>query len=346
METIKNLAKVLAVKAIVLSIGLFYGAVTILSLLYRRYYKVGSHFWDVKDRSLPPLCLQETAYGRHAYLKLQGIKLHYVENGDRSKPLMLFVHGFPEFWFSWRHQLKYFAETHWVVAMDLRGYGDSDKPTKVSEYKFELLEKDIYDFVVALGREKCTLVGHDWGGGICWGVASTYPEIVEKLIILNCPHPSAFAKKLQSSLSQFFKSWYIFLFQLPYLPEMFFHNEDLNCFRRMFQNADKKCSVNDEDLEGFKYTFSKKGAWTPPINYYRNSFTAKGLLNPPKMDKIKAPTLIIWGENDLALEKDLPQLSGEFVDNLQIKYVEKANHFVQQDKPDEVNKLIEAFVTK
>jgi len=262
-----------------------------------------------------------------------------VENGDRSKPLLLFVHGFPEFWFSWRSQLKYFAKDYWVVALDMRGYGDSDKPRKVSAYKMETLKKDIVDFVKALNRNSFILCGHDWGGAIAWGVAASYPEMVSKLIILNAPHPNAFKRKIETSVKQFLKSWYIFAFQMPYLPELYFKTEDLEVFRDMFENK-----ISEEELEGYKNNWSRKGAFTPPIDYYRNVLKARDLLKPEKLPKITSPVQIIWGENDLALERDLAEMCRPFVESLKIHYIPNANHFVQQDKPDEVNRVIEEFL--
>ena len=137
------------------------------------------------------------------------MKLHCVEAGDRSKPLMLFVHGFPEFWFSWKKQLKHFSKDYWVVAFDLRGYGDSEKPKGASNYKIDYLVSDVVGLVKALGKERCILVGHDWGGVICWNVAalSSSSSVVEKLVIMNAPHPGAFQDKLRSSWKQFLKSW-------------------------------------------------------------------------------------------------------------------------------------------
>ncbi|CAL8116048.1 unnamed protein product [Orchesella dallaii] len=343
IEYAKQKVLELAARAFVLSIGLCYASIAIVNLIFKRL-RYGKDFLVVKERSLPPLCLQDTAYGRHAFLRLKDLKIHYVENGDRSKPLMLFVHGFPEFWFSWRHQLKHFSSTHWVVAMDMRGYGDSEKPTSISEYKAEYLVKDVCELIKALGRNKCTLVAHDWGGVVAWSVAAHFPEMVEKLIILNSPHPIAFHKKIKSSITQFLKSWYVFMFQIPYVPEMLFHTEDLACFERMFGGADNKMNVTEEDLEGYKYTFSRKGAWSPPINYYRCVLSGKDVLAPVTLPTITVPTLMIWGENDVALDKELPELTREYVTNMEVKYIANGNHFVQQDKPDEVNQAIEDFI--
>jgi len=203
----------------------------------------------------------------------------------------------------------------------------------------ELLVRDIYSFVKALKRDKCVLVGHDWGGAICWVVASMCPDIVEKLIVLNAPHPGAYAKRLKSSPSQFFKSWYIFFFQLPYLPELLYPTNDLAIFERLLGNCASK-----EELEAYKYNWGRKGAWTPPINYYRNLLSPKALLHPKILPEIKTPTLVIWGEEDLALDKELAILCKGFGTNIRIQFVPGASHFVQNEKVDEVNQFIQEFI--
>jgi len=345
LESTMGVVKLVILKTIIYGIALFWAWVSTLKLAFE-WLKRGNAFWEVKERSLPPAILQDTRWGKHSYIKLKDIKLHYVENGDKSKPLLLFVHGFPEFWFSWRHQLEYFAKTHWVVAIDMRGYGDSDKPAGVSKYAGDLLQGDIVDVVHSLGRKNCILVAHDWGGAIAWTVAAKFPQVVQKLIILNAPHPTAFGILLRSSIVQFLKSWYIFLFQLPYFPEMNIFNDDLGIFRRIYGK-----SSSEEEIEAYKYTFSTKDAWTPPINYYRSALAATLSLEANKvpgqkvgLPKIKVPTLIIWGENDLALDKKLPEMTKPFVDNLKIEFIPGGNHFIQVDKPNEVNKLIESFI--
>jgi pimeloyl-ACP methyl ester carboxylesterase len=167
---------------------------------------------------------------------------------------MIFLHGFPEFWYSWRKQLTVFSKTHWVVAVDMRGYGDSDKPSGVSSYTTEILSKDVHDMVRALGRDNCILVAHDWGGVVAWHVAMYYPEIVQKLVILNGPHPTAFTKLLRSSIRQMLKSWYVYVFQVPYLPELFFMVDDLEILRESFEGR-----ISEEELEAYKYNWSKQG---------------------------------------------------------------------------------------
>lgn len=338
------LLKVILIRVGTLCLGLFYASLMILANLVRRAIN-GSEFFEVKERRIPPKCLTDAQYGRHSFIKLKDVKLHYVENGDRSKPLMLFVHGFPEFWFSWRHQMKHFASTHWVVAIDMRGYGDSDKPGKRSDYKIEKLVQDVVDVVHGLNRDSCILVCHDWGGVVGWGVTAHFPKVVSKLIVMNCPHPATFGKKLTSSVGQFLKSWYIFLFQVPWIAEWVISVNDLGMFNRIFIDGNKKQNVTPDELEAFKYTFSGRGAFTPPINYYRQNiplFLANDESAPFPL--IQTPTLFIWGENDHALSRDFPELAKPFVPNLTIKYIPKGDHFIQQDKPAEVNAIMREFL--
>ncbi len=155
----------------------------------------------------------------HNFIKTNGINLHYVSQGTGK--LMLMLHGFPEFWYSWRHQIAEFASDYCVVAVDLRGYNDSDKPQEVAAYQMLELLADVKGIISGLGYEDCILVAHDWGGAIAWNFAYKYPSMVEKLIVMNLPHPTKFAAGLQT-WQQLQKSWYIFFFQIPFLPEFIF----------------------------------------------------------------------------------------------------------------------------
>ncbi|XP_063747149.1 epoxide hydrolase 4 isoform X2 [Eleginops maclovinus] len=148
--------------------------------------------WGVRET--PPACLNDTSLGTHCYVRIKesGLRFHYVAAGERGKPLMLFLHGFPEFWFSWRYQLREFKSEFRVVAVDMRGYGESDLPLSTDSYRFDSLVTDVKDIVEYLGYNRCCLVGHDWGGTIAWLFAINYPEMVTKLIVLNSPHPSVF----------------------------------------------------------------------------------------------------------------------------------------------------------
>ncbi len=280
------------------------------------------------------------ASGHHNYINTNGVKLHYVTQGKGS--LMLMLHGFPEFWYSWRHQIPEFAKYFQVVAVDLRGYNHSDKPKKRSAYVMDELVKDIEGIIKGLGYEKCILVGHDWGGAIAWNFAYTHPQMLEKLIVLNIPHPGKLAQGL-GTFRQLLRSWYIFFFQLPFLPELFLQAGNYRMIEKTFKGtAIDKSSFTEEDIRAFKDAVSKPGALTAMLNYYRNIFNHKMLRK--NCDIINIPTLMIWGENDTFFGKELTYETQRYVTNLQIKYVPNCSHWVQEEKPELANQYIREFL--
>lgn len=296
------------------------------------------------ERPLPPSVLNDPSHGEHRYvtLKDRGIKLHYVSNGPSDAPLMLFVHGFPEFWFSWRHQMREFAKDYHVVAIDQRGYGDSDKPARRSSYEVMEMVSDLKSLIPALGYSSATVVAHDWGSPIVWTLATVYPDLVDKMVQMNGPHPTTFAKKIKSSLRQFFLSWYIFFFQCPLLPELMISLHDFAALKKMFtEGCQPPNALSAEEIDAYVYTFQKNG-FTGPINYYRAA-----PMNPPKKQEpklIDIPTLIIWGTADLALDTSLATDAAKLHRNCTVKLIEGATHWVQQDEPDKVNDLMRKFL--
>ncbi|CAH2311533.1 epoxide hydrolase 4 [Pelobates cultripes] len=179
-------------------------------------------------RDIPPACLNDPSLGTHCYVRLKdsGLRFHYVAAGERGKPLMLLLHGFPEFWYSWRNQLREFKRDYRVVALDLRGYGETDAPPSKDSYKLDCIIVDVKDILDSLGYTKCVLVGHDWGGMIAWLVAICYPEMVTRLIILSFPHPTVFTEYILRHPSQLIKSGYYFFFQMPWVPELMYTVND------------------------------------------------------------------------------------------------------------------------
>ena len=277
----------------------------------------------------------------HNYLDTNGVRLHYVSQGEG--PLMLMLHGFPEFWYSWRHQIITFSDSYRVVASDLRGYNYSDKPQSIKAYSVSELTKDIAGIITQLGYEKCILVGHDWGGALAWYFADEYPEMVNKLIVLNIPHPAKFMESLRTP-QQLKKSWYIFFFQLPYLPEFLLKRNDYQGIASAFTKSTiKESAFTFEDIQAYKKAASQPGALTSAINYYRCSF--RQLFKPKKAwKKIDTPTLIIWGENDIFLGKELTHGTTDYVNHLTIKYIPNCSHWVQQEQPQLVNQYIADFL--
>ena len=277
---------------------------------------------------------------QHGFVITNGVKLHYVTQGKGD--LMLMLHGFPEFWYSWRHQIPEFAKDHKVVAIDLRGYNDSDKPTDLKAYSMEFLIQDVAGVIRNLGYDRCTLVGHDWGGAIAWNFAYAYPELCDRLIVLNLPHPAKFAAGLLTP-SQLLKSWYIFFFQIPWLPELLLQANDYELIANAFSGmAIDKTAFSAEDLTRYKDAAAKRGALTAMLNYYRNPLQI-GLVDR-QWGILKTPTLLIWGENDTALGKELTYGTEEYVEDLTIRYIPNCSHWVQQEKPQLVNQYIREFL--
>ncbi|MCC3417804.1 MAG: alpha/beta hydrolase [Microcoleus sp. PH2017_07_MST_O_A] len=277
---------------------------------------------------------------KHEFIATNGIKLHCVTQG--SGPLMLMLHGFPEFWYSWRHQIPEFASDRKVVAVDLRGYNDSDKPKDKSAYMMAEFVQDIKGIIQGFGYKSCVLVAHDWGGAIAWSFAYAYPEMVDKLIVMNIPHPAKFAEGLRTR-QQLLKSWYIFLFQLPFLPEFLIELGDYRAIDRALQGmAVDKSSFTPSDIQAYKDAAAKPGALTATINYYRN--IARGFVDRPHREILEVPTLMIWGENDRALGKELTYGTADYVRDFQIHYVPNCSHWVHQEQPQLVNRYIRDFL--
>ena len=278
---------------------------------------------------------------QHNFISTNGINLHYVSEG--AGKLMLMLHGFPEFWYSWRHQIKEFASDYHTVALDLRGYNDSDKPASLSAYQMSEFIQDIKSVITGLGYEDCILVAHDWGGAIAWNFAYAYPEMVEKLIVLNIPHPAKFAQGLRTP-QQLLKSWYILAFQIPFLPELLFQLNDYQAIKEVFSGmAIDKTAFSEADLNAYRDAAAKPGALTAMINYYRGIFPLL-FNNQPEWQILEIPTLTIWGEADTALGKELTYGTEAYVRDWQIKYIPNCSHWVQQEQPALVNSYIWEFL--
>lgn len=277
---------------------------------------------------------------QHDTIHTNGINLHYVTQGEG--PLLLLLHGFPEFWYSWRHQIPAFATDYKVVAIDLRGYNDSDKPEAQSAYVMAEFVKDVKGVIDGLGYDRCILVGHDWGGAIAWSFAYAYPEWVDRLIVLNFPHPANFAAGLRTP-QQLLKSWYIAFFQLPILPELLIQFDDFRLLEQAFRGmAIDQSAFTDEDIEAYKNAFAKRSVLTSALNYYRNLFAQLSVER--SWGILTVPTLMIWGEDDAALGKELTNGTEQYVQDFRIRYVPHCSHWVQQEQPQVVNQLMREFL--
>ncbi|XP_057294195.1 epoxide hydrolase 1-like [Hydractinia symbiolongicarpus] len=331
----------------------FYPAVYLLVLVFSIMYilmfikeawaRCGT-FLHPRERDKAPSCLHDVNIGSHHTLTLgrrENLNIHYVANGSREKPLMLFLHGFPDFWYGWRYQLKEFSKDYYAVAIDLTGCGQSSKPDAVKRYRMLEIAKDVKECITELGYSSCVLVGHDWGGGIAYNVAGEFPDVVSELIILNTPHPGAFLRGL-FSMKQLMMSSYMFFFQLCYLPEYFLSYGDFAIFDsslngRVFTNLE---NFTRDDLEAYKYNFQKSG-FTTPLNYYRMAFEkpTKKMLTM----RITMPAIIIWGTGDQVLSPALAAPSAKYFDQVDVKYIDGVAHWPHVDQPETVNRYIREF---
>lgn len=275
---------------------------------------------------------------QHRHAQVNGIRMHYVEAGE-GEPVVL-LHGFPEFWYSWRKQLPALARDHRVVAPDLRGYNETEARPP---YDSGTLQQDVLGLIEALGEDSAHIVGHDWGGAIAWQLAMSHPEAVRSLAILNIPHPALFIQGLKS-FAQLRKSWYMFFFQLPWLPEQFLaRNRYRQTARAIFQGIPAS-EERRQDVATYRRSWQEHGLGGG-INWYRALMRNPRRL-PDPVPIVTAPTTMIWGEEDIALGKELTTGTERYVRDLDLHYLPGVGHFVQQEAPDRVNELLLAHLER
>ncbi|MCS6971449.1 MAG: alpha/beta hydrolase [Leptospiraceae bacterium] len=263
--------------------------------------------------------------------------------GNEEGTPIIFLHGFPEFWYGWRKQIPYFARRGYrVVVPDQRGYNDSDKPQEVFEYRLVQLGEDVAAIIRQLGLGQCAVVGHDWGAMAAWIAAIRHPSLIAKLVILNVPHPQAFLKTVLTNPMQFLKSWYIYFFQIPVLPAWLLLWDGGDMFARAMQATANPGSFTTEDLEAYKAAWQKEGALNTMIHWYRAAVRYPEL---PQPDDVIVPTLILWGKNDRFLEASMAEESLKYCRNGQLEYFPHATHWLQHDEPDAVNAAMERFIS-
>lgn len=279
-------------------------------------------------------------------IQTRGLKFEVATAGQGDR-LALLLHGFPECAHSWRHQIPLLAKLGYKVwAPNMRGYGNTDRPRGVASYTGEQLESDVSDLIDASGAKSVLLVGHDWGGAISWGYAMHGTRPIDRLVVLNCPHPLLFAKALRTS-AQLKRSWYMFLFQLPLLPELLLGADHA----RSLELAIRKAAVHkerfsDADIALYRDLACQPGALTAMLNYYRAMGRTLVRGSQRRGSNIRVPTLLIWGEQDVALGKEMTYGTKRLVDKLTLRYIPDASHWVQQDTPEQVNAMLEEWLSE
>jgi pimeloyl-ACP methyl ester carboxylesterase len=236
----------------------------------------------------------------HQQIATNGIQLHVVQAGPKDGPLVILLHGFPEVWYGWRHQLPYLvAAGYRVWAPDQRGYGLSDKPVGISAYTLDTLAADVVGLMDAAGQDQAYLVGHDWGAAVAWWVAAKYPHRLKRMAVINVPHGAVMQQNLRHNRAQLLKSWYIFFFQLPWLPEALARLGNWNQVARSLQQSSRPGTFTEADLEQYRQAWSRPGAYTSMLNWYRALVQKPP--RPPASPRIRVPTLLIWGARDMFL---------------------------------------------
>ena len=277
-------------------------------------------------------------------VRANGLRFHVATCGDpASRKLALCLHGFPELGYSWRHQLPLLAEHGYQVwAPDLRGYGQSERPESISDYAIELLMEDVGQLIDASGAESTMLLAHDWGGLIAWQFAIHRVRALDRLVVMNLPHPAVVAGQ-KRNFRQLLRSWYILFFQLPWLPEFLLGLNDAKAIGDGFRNmAVNKQRFPDEVLEVYRSAARQPGALRAMLNYYRAYVRGGGARRQRKLGypTIEVPTLLIWGEQDSALGQELTHGTEQHVRDLTLRTLPNASHWVQQDDPDTVNAML------
>ena len=275
----------------------------------------------------------------HREAVVNGVRLHYVEAG--AGPPAVLLHGFPEFWYSWRRQIGPLAAAGFrVLAPDLRGYNLSDKPRGVGAYRLEVLTADVAALIRRAGEASAAVVGHDWGGVLAWLLPLHQPGVVRKRVILNAPHPAALRRELRRGFDQRLRSWYVLFFQLPWLPEAIIRAGDFALLRRMLRR--QPGAFSDADAAAYQDALARPGALTAALNWYRAAFRRRSRA----ADDVPCPTptLVLWGERDPYLGPRLTEGLERWAPGVRVERFPAAGHWLHNDAPERVNTLMIDFL--
>ena len=289
---------------------------------------------------------------KYEFADVNGVRLHYARAGQGK--LILFVHGFPEFWYAWKDLLPEFGRDHLAVAPDMRGYNLSSKPTDVTDSAVPHLVDDLRALARSLGHEKFILVAHDWGGGVAWSLGIHHPECLEKLVIINAPHPALFERELNRNPAQQAASQYMLLFRSPKAEATLSANNYAFLVDAVLTRGLKKGHFTEDDRQTYLTAWSQPGALTGSLNWYR----AAGIGPPTSSDKahsfepsagpskVSVPTLVIWGEKDQALVKENLDGLDQHVPDLTVRRIADGTHWVIHEQPALVAAHIREFIAR
>jgi epoxide hydrolase 4 len=275
------------------------------------------------------------------FVDANGIRLHVVQEGPEDGPLLILLHRFPEFWYGWNKHIQPLAMAGFrVLTPDQRGYNLSDKPRGIAPYSIDYLAQDVLALTRAYGREKVHLAGHDWGGLVAWWFALRYPQYLERLAVVNAPHPAVMLHTLKRSLSQLLKSSYIFFFQFPKLPEALLRARDWRLAVEMMLRSSHPGTFTPADIEQYRRAWRQRNALTSMLNWYR----ATRMLPPMPQDlHVYSPTLMLWGMHDPALGREMARPSINLCDQGKLVLFENSTHWVHHEQDGQVSTLLIDF---
>lgn len=280
----------------------------------------------------------------HSYVKVNGVTLHVVTAGPADGAPLLLLHGFPEFWYGWRRQIPFLAQQGFrLIVPDQRGYHLSEKPRRAAAYDLDVLAADVVGLIDHFGYERVFLAGHDWGAVVAWWLAGKAPQRLRRLAVLNVPHPAvATAAIREGNWRQALRSWYILFFQLPWLPELGFRLSAASDGMNLMQLSGRQDTFSAADIAAYRRAWSQPGALSGMINWYR-ALLRRGPRPHPGPGVIETPTLILWGERDVALGKELAQASLSLCRDGRLVFFPQATHWVQHDEAEAVNRNLGKF---
>ncbi|HKW63952.1 MAG TPA: alpha/beta hydrolase [Candidatus Acidoferrum sp.] len=268
--------------------------------------------------------------------------MHAVVSGPREGPVVVLLHGFPEFWYGWRKQIEPLAASGFrVIVPDQRGYNLSSKPRGVASYALNELVSDVIAIADQLGQRKIFLAGHDWGAAVAWSTALLHPERIAKLAVLNVPHPSVMRRYVYTRLPQMLRSWYIFFFQIPWVPEALLSAFNFRVAAQALQGSSRPGTFSAEDLTQYRAAWSQTGALTAMINWYRAAVRCR---TPLQNRTVRVPTRVLWGERDRFLMTEMAHESLRYCTNGELFTFVEASHWLQHEEPEKVSqRLVEFF---
>ncbi len=324
---------------------------TVLLRRVAQILKAGDNVAVMKYHPDSQLSTRRDTFMQSEYAEVNGVRLHYMTAGEGR--LILFLHGFPEFWYAWKKQLAYFSRDHRAVAPDMRGYNLSSKPAEVAQYELKLLVEDVRALAERLGHKRFVLAGHDWGGVVAWAFAAAHPEYLDKLVIINAPHPAVFDRELRQNPAQQQASQYMLIFRTPAAEQILAAGNFANMEATVLKPGLQQGYFGPEDREAYLQAWSQPGAITGGLNYYRAAHAgpasgpeqrSEELAAQVKALRIEVPTLVIWGEKDpYLLTGNLNGLE-QYVPDLTVRRVPDGSHWVIHEQPELINSYIREFI--